>query len=116
MYSTSLRRTVFKTALTLLLCIASCAVDRVLYNEETRQGDIMTRVVVLDCSDMKELVITMQERGGPVRERVYRINWMPVSFSVMDMNEDGFEDVIIISTGDQEHLFYSTERGFLDLR
>lgn len=103
-------------AVAVLLFFVSCAVTRVLYNEETRQDDLMTRVVVLDCIEMKELVITMQETGGPVRERVYRINWMPDSFSVEDMNEDGLKDVRIVSTGDQEHVFYSTERGFLDLQ
>ena len=103
-------------AVTMLLYFTSCAVTRVLYNEETSQDDLMTRVVVLDCPELKELVITMQERGGRVRERVYRINWMPDSFTVVDMNEDGLKDVRIISTGDQEHVFYSTERGFLDLQ
>lgn len=102
--------------LTAALCaLSSCAVTRVVYNREEHREDLLAKVVVLDSSELMELVITMQENGGPIRERVFRVNWMPDHFEIEDFNGDSRPDFKIISTGNETHYFYSTEHGFVSI-
>jgi hypothetical protein len=107
----------FATALSLLILqtISSCAVNRVIYNEQMEFDGILAKVVVLDGSDLKELVISMQEPGHPIRERVFRINWIPDIVEIGDYNSDSRMDVKIISTNDETHYFYGTEHAFIDI-
>ncbi len=62
----------FSTAVLLFLLalqtLASCAVNRVIYNEQMEIDGFLIRVVVLNSSDLKELVISMQNPGQPIRE------------------------------------------------
>ncbi len=107
----------FSTAVLLFLLalqtLASCAVNRVIYNEQLEIDGVLARVVLLTSNDLNELVITMQEPGDPIKERVFLINWMPEILEIDDYNDDGNLDVKIISTADEVHYFYSTERGFV---
>ena len=103
------------TTLLLLQVFSSCAVNRVVYNEMTEIDGVLVKIVVLNSSDMKELVISMQEPGHPIRERVFLINWMPVQFEVDDYNSDSMLDIMILSTIDEPHYFYSTEQAFINI-
>ncbi len=111
----SLFRIVAVLSLLALQSLASCAVNRVIYNEQMEIDGVLIRVVVLDSREMKELVISMQEPGHPIRERVFLINWMPDLLEIDDFNGDSRLDLKIISTGDEVHYFYSTERGIVDI-
>jgi hypothetical protein len=105
----------FLLVIAFALSFAACAVNRVLYNEETQMDGVLARVVVLDSSNLMELVITMQETGGPKRERVFSVNWMPDYFELGDYNEDERLDFKIVSTSGEPHYFYSTAQGFIDI-
>lgn len=94
---------------------SSCAVNRVIYNESTTEEGLLARVVVLKTGEMMELVITMQETGGPIRERVFRVNWMPDHYEISDYNDDSRPDFRIVSTAGETHYFYSTAQGFVDI-
>lgn len=93
----------------------SCAVNRVIYSESTEEEGLLARVVVLEAVDMMELVVTMQESGGPIRESVFRVNWMPDHYEICDYNDDSRPDFRIVSTGGEAHYFYSTSRGFVEI-
>lgn len=94
---------------------SSCAVTRVIYNEQTEMEGLLAKVVVLESSDLMEMVITMQESGGPIRERVFLVNWMPDHYEIDDFNGDSRPDFRIFSTNDEPHYFYSTAQGFVDI-
>lgn len=103
-------------AVSALACIgASCAVNRVLFNESVQQEGLMARVVVLESGEMNELVMTIQESGGPIRESVFRINWMPDHFEIKDYNRDSMTDFLVVSTSGENHFFYGTAAGFMDI-
>jgi len=104
-------------AITLLLLqvFSSCAVNRVVYNEMTEIEGVLVKIVVLNSSDLKELVISMQEPGHPIRERVFLINWMPDQFEIGDYNSDSMLDFKILSTTDEPHYFYGTEQAFISI-
>jgi hypothetical protein len=99
----------------LSITVSSCAVTRVMYNEQTESEGLLAKVVVLDSDELMELVITMQESGGPIRERVYLVNWMPDYFEIDDYNGDSRPDFRIVSTSNEPHYFYSTAHGFVDI-
>ncbi|MCD4702185.1 MAG: hypothetical protein K8S24_10060 [Candidatus Aegiribacteria sp.] len=99
----------------ILQAFTSCAVNRVIYNEQMEIDGFLVRVVVLDSSDLKELVISMQNPGQPIRERVFYVNWIPELLEVDDYNSDSRLDLLIISTSDEKHYFYSTEMGIVDI-
>ena len=107
------------TLITLTLLIlqlsSSCAVNRVVYNETADFDGVLVKIVVLNSSDLKELVVSMQEPGHPIRERVFLINWMPEQFEVDDYNSDSMLDIKILSTIDEPHYFYSTEQAFINI-
>ena len=105
------------TAITILLLqlFSSCAINRVVYNEMTEIDGVLVKIVVLNSSDMKELVLSMQEPGHPIRERVFLINWMPDQFEVDDYNNDSILDIKIRSTIDESHYFYGTEQAFINI-
>lgn len=101
--------------LIILLAVTSCAINRVIYTENMETDGILIRIVVLDSPDFNELIISMQEPGYAIKERVFRINWMPDSVEIDDYNDDSRLDIKIISTGDEVHYFYSTELGIVDI-
>ncbi|NOQ23135.1 MAG: hypothetical protein GQ565_10880 [Candidatus Aegiribacteria sp.] len=95
--------------------VMSCAVNRVIYNEKMEMDGVLVRVVLLESREMHELVISMQEPGHFVKERVFLVNWIPHLVEVDDYNGDSRLDIKILSTGDEAHYFYSTELGFVDI-
>jgi len=105
------------TLITLLFLqvFSSCAINRVVYNEMIEIDGVLVKIVVLNSSDMKELVLSMQEPGHPIRERVFLINWMPEQFEIDDYNNDSLLDIKIRSTIDESHYFYGTEQAFINI-
>lgn len=101
--------------LLILLIPASCAVSRVIYNENVEIHGILVRVVLLESREMHELVISMQEPGHAIKERVFLVNWIPGYLEIDDYNADSRLDIKIVSTNDEVHYFYSTELGFIDI-
>jgi len=97
------------------LTLPSCAVNRVIYKENMEIDGILIRVIVLDSRELNELVISMQEPGHAIRERVFLINWMPDTVESDDYNSDSMMDIKIVSIDDVTHYFYSTELGFVDI-
>ena len=92
----------------------SCAVDRVRYSEEIEIEGILARIIMLDSRDLSELVISMQKPGHRIRERVFLVNWEPDSVEIDDYNDDSMLDILVISTNNEPHYFYSTEQSFVD--
>ena len=104
------------TVLYLLIVLsASCAINRVIFTEEIEIDGTMAKVVLLDGFDLKELVITMQEPGHQIRERIFRVNWIPDLVEIDDYNDDSMLDVKIVSTSGEVHYFYGTEQAFIDI-
>lgn len=102
-------------ALIFISLCASCAVTRVVYDERKEADGILAEVVVMESSQMMEMVIRMQEPGSPIREGVFRVNWLPDYYEVRDCNEDSVPDMRIVSKAGEEHLFFGTARGFIDI-
>ncbi len=98
-----------------LQSLASCALNRVIYNKQMEIDGILIRVVLLDSRELNELVISMQEPGLPIKERVFLINWIPYLVEIGDYNGDSMLDLEIVSTSDEVHYFYSTELGIVDI-
>lgn len=102
-------------SLLILMIPASCAVNRVIYTENVEIHGLLVRVVLLESREMNELVISMQEPGHAIKERVFLVNWIPSYLEIDDYNADSRLDIKIISTSDEVHYFYSTELGFIDI-
>lgn len=94
---------------------SSCAVTRVVYDERKSVDGLLAEVVVMESSQMMEMVIRMQEPGRPIREGVYRVNWLPEYYEISDCNQDSIPDMRIVSTEGEEHLFLGTALGFIDI-
>ena len=103
------------TSLLILLIFTSCAVNRIIYTENVEIHGLLIRVVLLESRDMNELVISMQEPGHAIKERVFFVNWIPSFLEIDDFNDDSRLDIKIVSTTDEVHYFYSTELGFLNI-
>ncbi len=97
-----------------MLNLTSCAVNRVIYTENVEKHGLLVRVVLLESREMHELVISMQEPGHAIKERVFLVNWIPSYLEIDDYNADSRLDIKIVSTNDEVHYFYSTELGFID--
>lgn len=108
-------RVVAPASLVFTVLCASCAVTRVVYDERSEADGVLAEVVVMESSQMMEMVIRMQEPGHPIREGVYRVNWLPEYYEIRDCNNDSVPDMRIVSTEGEEHLFYGTARGFIDI-
>jgi len=102
-------------ALLMLLILTSCALNRIIYEQNIETDGILLRVVLLESQQLNELVISMQEPGHAIKERVFLINWIPDTLELDDYNGDSRLDIMIRSTMDEEHYFYSTELGFIDI-
>ncbi len=113
MKSNSIFRITPVISLLILLILTSCAVNRVIYNENVEIHGLLIRVVLLESPQMHELVISMQEPGHSIRERVFFVNWIPHLLEIDDYNGDSRLDIKIISTNDEIHYFYSTELGLI---
>ena len=100
-------------SLLILPILPSCAVNRVIYTENVDIHGLLIRVVLLESRDMNELVISMQEPGHAIKERVFLVNWIPQFLEIDDLNADSRLDIKIISTNDEPHYFYSTELGLI---
>ncbi len=111
-FSTLFRTAALLTLLT-LLTLNSCAVNRVIYTENVEIHGLLIRVVLLESREMNELVISMQEPGHSIKERVFFVNWIPDFLEIDDYNADSRLDIKIISTNDEVHYFYTTELGFI---
>ncbi len=96
-----------------LLTLNSCAVNRVIYTENVEIHGLLIRVVLLESHEMNELVISMQEPGHSIKERVFFVNWIPDFLEIDDYNADSRLDIKIVSTNDEVHYFYSTELGLI---
>ena len=92
---------------------ASCALNRVIYSENVEIHGLLIRVVLLESRELNELVISMQEPGHLIKERVFFVNWIPYFLEIDDYNADSRLDIKIISTNDEIHYFYSTELGLV---
>ncbi len=112
---TKIGPTLFAVLLLFLQLSSSCAVNRVRYSEDIETDGILTRIVLLDAREMNELVITMQNPGHRIKERVFLINWMPDHVEIDDYNGDSRLDVKITSASGETHYFFSTELGFVDI-
>ncbi|MEN8208587.1 MAG: hypothetical protein ABFR50_04970 [Candidatus Fermentibacteria bacterium] len=97
-----------------ILIMPSCAVNRVVYSENIEIDNLFARVILLESREMYELIVSMQEPGHAIRERVFLVNWIPDLLEVDDYNSDSRQDILIVSTNDEPHYFYSTELGFVD--
>jgi len=96
-----------------ILSSTSCAVNRVILNKKLEVDGVQARVILMNSSELMELVISMQEPGHSIRERVFRINWTPDIIEIGDFNNDSIMDVKIISTSAEVHYFWGTERAFI---
>jgi hypothetical protein len=97
----------------ILPILSSCAVNRVIYTENVEIHGLLIRVVLLESRELNELVISMQEQGHSIKERVFYVNWIPDSLEIDDYNEDSMLDIKIVSTNDEVHYFYSTALGII---
>ncbi|MCK5115211.1 MAG: hypothetical protein KAR44_01340 [Candidatus Aegiribacteria sp.] len=100
-------------SLLIILIPASCAVNRVIYTENVEIHGLLIRVVLLESREMNELIISMQEPGHAIKERVFFVNWIPDFLEIDDYNSDSRMDIKIISTNAEVHYFYSTELGLI---
>lgn len=108
-------RAVAAAALISTVLLSSCAVTRVVYDERRETDGILAEVVVMESSQMMEMVIRMQETGKPIKEGVYRVNWLAEDYEIQDCNGDSIPDLRIVSTEGEEHIFQGTARGFIDI-
>ncbi len=115
MKSNSLSGITALLSMMILQTLASCAVNRIIYSEHMEIDGVLARVVVLSTRELNELVISMQNPGEPIKERVFLINWMPEYVEIDDYNGDSRMDFKIVSIGDVVHYFFSTELGFVDI-
>ena len=113
MHTNSLSTIAAILSLLILLIPASCAVSRVMYTENVEIYGLLIRVVLLESREMYELVISMQEPGHAIKERVFLVNWIPSYLEIDDYNADSRLDIKIISTSDEVHYFFSTELGLI---
>ena len=93
--------------------LTSCAVNRVIYTENVEVHGLLIRVVLLESRELNELVISMQEPGHSIKERVFFVNWIPNFLEIDDYNADSMLDIKIVSTNDEVHYFYSTALGLI---